>query len=106
MTFDFKNKLLVIFLISLCIFQNQCIIKPYFIFLSETVQVINLLGNFSILNREQDILLKFLPLIFGVQMIGKKRGINLFNQNFIWGTKTEIIKFPFSSHNNISKKKF
>jgi hypothetical protein len=106
MIFDFKNKLLVIFLMSLCIVQNQCIIKPYFKFLSETVHLINLLGSFSILNREQDILLKFLPLIFGVQMIGKKRDINLFIQNFIWDTKTEIIKFPFTSHNNISKKNF
>ena len=105
-TFDFKNKLLVIFLISLCVVQNQCIIKPYFKFLSQTVHLINLLGSFSILNREQDIFLKFLPLILGVQVIGKKRDINLFNQKFIWDIKTEIIKFPFTSHNNISKKIF
>ncbi len=106
MTFDLKNKLLVIFLVSLCIIHNQCINNPYFKFLSETVQLINLLGNFSILNREQDILLKFLPLIFGVKMIGKKRDINLFNQNLIWDTKTEIIKLPFTSLKNISKNFF
>jgi hypothetical protein len=39
-------------------------------------------------------------------MIGKKRDINLFNQNLIWDTKTEIIKLPFTSLKNISKNFF
>jgi hypothetical protein len=64
------------------------------------------MGNISILNREQDFLIKFIPLIFGIQMLEKKGDINLFNKNLIWNTETEITNFPFSSHDNIIKKNF
>ena len=100
------NKLLVIFLISLCIVQNRCMTTLFYKFLTQTIHLIKLMGNISILNREQDLLIKFIPLIFGIQMLEKKGDINLFNKNLIWDTETEITTFPFTSHDNIIKKKF
>jgi len=103
---EFNNKLLVIFLISLCIVQNRCMTTLFYKFLTQTIHLIKLMGNISILNREQDLLIKFIPLIFGIQMLEKKGDINLFNKNLIWDTETEITTFPFTSHDNIIKKNF
>jgi hypothetical protein len=74
-----KQKLLVIVLVSSSLIQTNekaIFISQFFAKINHTVKFIS---NDSMLNREQDILLKFLPLIFGIPVLGFKLDLNLFN---------------------------
>jgi len=73
------TKFLISFLLSLSLSQlknSKIFYNDYF---SKLLCLLKFISNESILNREQDILIRFLPLIFGVLVLGTEASLNLFS---------------------------
>lgn len=76
--FIFKNKFLIIFLVSFSLIQINNLYAFSMKFLTEIVRVVKKIENITILDRDHDFLLRFLPLIYGVIVLGIKNDVNLF----------------------------
>ena len=76
--FGFINKLLIVLLISMCTIQKNDLNNFISTFSKEIVSVSKMINSISILNREQDFLLRFLPLIFSMKSFGTENLENLF----------------------------
>lgn len=77
-----KKKLFILSLIS--IFTIQTFSSKIFCmkFLVQSIKTIKNINNNSILNREYDSLLRFLPLIFGIQVFGNKHNLRSYKFKF------------------------
>lgn len=77
--FIFKNKFVIIFLVSFSLIQINNLNIFSMKFLTETVRAVKNIDNLTILDREHDFILRFLPLIFGNLVLGIKGELNLLN---------------------------
>jgi hypothetical protein len=70
---------LITFLISFSLIHTHNLNDSLKNFYTEITHLIKNINYNSVLNREQDSLIKFIPLIFGVYVLGKKCDLNQFN---------------------------
>jgi hypothetical protein len=76
---NFRNKILITFLISFSLIHTHNLNDSFKNFYTEITHLIKNINYNSVLNREQDSLIKFIPLIFGVYVLGKNCDLNQFN---------------------------
>ena len=74
---ELKTRFLISFLLSSSITHLNYLEVFYTDFLHELVRLLKKVSNKSILNREKDFILKFLPLIFGVLFMGTRLDLSL-----------------------------
>ena len=73
----FINKLLIVLLISICTIQKNDLNNFISTFSREIISFSKMINSISILNREQDFLFRFLPLIFSMKSFGTENLENL-----------------------------